>query len=39
MRYVGEYTEREIAETSDIRERIVQRDWERTRKILVQALR
>jgi RNA polymerase sigma factor (TIGR02999 family) len=39
MRYFGGYTEREIAETLDITERTVQRDWEKARLILAASLR
>jgi RNA polymerase sigma factor (TIGR02999 family) len=39
MRYFGGYTEREIAETLQITERTVQRDWEKARLILAAALR
>jgi RNA polymerase sigma factor (TIGR02999 family) len=39
MRYFGGYSEREIAETLDITERTVQRDWEKARLILAAALR
>ena len=39
MRYFGGYSEKEIAETLDITERTVQRDWEKARLILVAALR
>ncbi len=39
MRYFGGYSEREIAETLEITERTVQRDWERARLILAAALR
>ena len=38
MRYFGGYSEREIAETLQVTERTVQRDWEKARLILVQAL-
>jgi len=39
MRYFGGYSEREIAETLDVTERTVQRDWEKARLILAAALR
>jgi RNA polymerase sigma factor (TIGR02999 family) len=39
MRYFGGYSEKEIAETLDITERTVQRDWEKARLILAEALR
>jgi RNA polymerase sigma factor (sigma-70 family) len=39
MRYFGGYGEREIAETLDVTERTVQRDWEKARLILASALR
>lgn len=39
MRYFGGYSEKEIAETLDITERTVQRDWEKARLILAAALR
>ena len=39
MRYFAGYSEREIAETLDITERTVQRDWEKARLILSAALR
>ena len=39
MRYFGGYSEREIAETLEITERTVQRDWEKARLILAAALR
>lgn len=38
MRYFGGYTEREIAETLQLTERTVQRDWEKARLILAAAL-
>ncbi len=38
MRYFGGYSEREIAETLDVTERTVQRDWEKARAILAAAL-
>ena len=34
MRYFGGYTDREIAETLDVTERTVQRDWEKARMLL-----
>jgi DNA-binding transcriptional regulator LsrR (DeoR family) len=39
MRYFGGHREQEIAETLDITERTVQRDWEKARLILAAALR
>lgn len=39
MRYFGGYSEREIAETLEVTERTVRRDWERARLILKEALR
>lgn len=39
MRYFGGYSERQIAETLDVTERTVQRDWEKARVILIAALR
>jgi RNA polymerase sigma factor (TIGR02999 family) len=39
MRYFGGYSEREIAETLDVTERTVQRDWDKARLILAEALR
>jgi RNA polymerase sigma factor (TIGR02999 family) len=39
MRYFGGYSEQEIAETLDITERTVQRDWEKARLILAESLR
>jgi RNA polymerase sigma factor (TIGR02999 family) len=39
MRYFGGYSEQEIAETLGITERTVQRDWEKARLILAEALR
>jgi RNA polymerase sigma factor (TIGR02999 family) len=39
MRYFGGYSEKEIAETLEITERTVQRDWEKARLILAEALR
>jgi RNA polymerase sigma factor (TIGR02999 family) len=38
MRYFGGYSEREIAETLDVTERTVQRDWEKARILLEAAL-
>jgi len=38
MRYFGGYSEREIAETLEVTERTVQRDWEKARAILAAAL-
>jgi RNA polymerase sigma factor (sigma-70 family) len=39
MRYFGGYSEQEIAETLEVTERTVRRDWEKTRLILAAALR
>lgn len=39
MRYFGGYSEQEIAETLDVSERTVQRNWEKARLILAAALR
>ncbi len=39
MRYFGGYSEQEIAETLEITDRTVQRDWEKARLILAAALR
>jgi RNA polymerase sigma factor (TIGR02999 family) len=39
MRYFGGYTEQEIAETLDVTERTVRRDWEKARLILAELLR
>jgi RNA polymerase sigma factor (TIGR02999 family) len=39
MRYFGGYSEKEIAETLQLTERTVQRDWEKARLILAAALR
>jgi RNA polymerase sigma factor (TIGR02999 family) len=39
MRYFGGYNEKEIAETLEVTERTVQRDWEKARLILAAALR
>ena len=38
MRYFGGYSEQEIAETLEVTERTVQRDWEKARLILAAAL-
>jgi RNA polymerase sigma factor (TIGR02999 family) len=38
MRYFGGYNEKEIAETLEVTERTVQRDWEKARLILAAAL-
>jgi len=38
MRYFGGYSEQEIAETLDVSERTVRRDWERARLILAELL-
>jgi len=38
MRYFGGYSEQEIAETLDVAERTVQRDWEKARAMLVAML-
>jgi RNA polymerase sigma factor (TIGR02999 family) len=38
MRYFGGYSEREIAETLQVTERTVQRDWEKARLLLEAAL-
>jgi RNA polymerase sigma factor (TIGR02999 family) len=38
MRYFGGYSEKEIAETLDLTERTVQRDWEKARLILAEIL-
>jgi RNA polymerase sigma factor (TIGR02999 family) len=38
MRYFGGYSEREIAETLNVTERTVQRDWEKARLLLEAAL-
>jgi RNA polymerase sigma factor (TIGR02999 family) len=38
MRYFGGYSEKEIAETLEVAERTVQRDWEKARRILAAAL-
>ena len=39
MRYFGGYSEKEIAETLEVTERTVQRDWEKARMLLAAALR
>ena len=39
MRYFGGFSEKEIAETLEVTERTVQRDWEKARLILAAALR
>ena len=39
MRYFGGCSEQEIAETLEITERTVQRDWEKARLILAEILR
>jgi RNA polymerase sigma factor (TIGR02999 family) len=39
MRYFGGYSESEIAETLGVNERTVQRDWEKARVILAEALK
>ena len=39
MRYFGGYSEKEVAETLQISERTVQREWEKARLILAAALR
>ena len=39
MRYFGGYSEQEIAESLDVTERTVRRDWEKARLILREALR
>jgi RNA polymerase sigma factor (TIGR02999 family) len=39
MRYFGGYNESEIAETLGVTERTVQRDWEKARLILAEALK
>jgi RNA polymerase sigma factor (TIGR02999 family) len=39
MRYFGGYSDQEIAETLDVTDRTVRRDWERARLILKEALR
>jgi RNA polymerase sigma factor (TIGR02999 family) len=39
MRYFGGYSEQEIAETLDVTERTVRRDWEKARLILAELLR
>jgi len=39
MRYFGGYSNEEIAQTLDVNERTVERDWNKARLILLQALR
>jgi RNA polymerase sigma factor (sigma-70 family) len=39
MRYFGGYSEEEIAETLEISERTVRRDWEKARLILAELVR
>jgi RNA polymerase sigma factor (sigma-70 family) len=39
MRYFGGYSQQEIAETLDITERTVRRDWEKARLLLAALLR
>jgi RNA polymerase sigma factor (TIGR02999 family) len=39
MRYFGGYSEQEIAETLDVGERTVRRDWEKARLILAELVR
>jgi DNA-directed RNA polymerase specialized sigma24 family protein len=39
MRYFGGYTEVEIAETLEIAERTVRRDWEKARLLLIGLLK
>jgi DNA-directed RNA polymerase specialized sigma24 family protein len=39
MRYFGGYSEQEIAETLEINERTVRREWEKARLILAELLR
>jgi RNA polymerase sigma factor (TIGR02999 family) len=39
MRYFGGYSEKDIAETLEVTERTVQRDWEKARRILAAALK
>jgi RNA polymerase sigma factor (sigma-70 family) len=39
MRYFGGYVVQEIAETLEVTERTVRRDWEKARVILKEALR
>jgi RNA polymerase sigma factor (TIGR02999 family) len=39
MRYFGGYSEQEVAETLEVTERTVQRDWDKARLILAEALR
>jgi RNA polymerase sigma factor (sigma-70 family) len=38
MHYFGGYSEKEIAETLQVTERTVQRDWEKARRLLAAAL-
>jgi DNA-directed RNA polymerase specialized sigma24 family protein len=38
MRYFGGYSDQEIAETLEVAERTVQRDWEKARIMLVAML-
>jgi RNA polymerase sigma factor (sigma-70 family) len=38
MRYFGGYSEQEIAETLEVTERTVRRDWEKARIMLMAAL-
>jgi RNA polymerase sigma factor (sigma-70 family) len=38
MRYFGGYTEQEIADTLELNERTVRRDWEKAKLILAAAL-
>jgi len=39
MRYFGGYSVQEIAETLEVTERTVLRDWDKARLILLEALR
>jgi len=39
MRYFGGYSDREIAQTLEVTERTVQRDWEKARMLLRVILR
>ena len=39
MRYFGGYSNQEIAETLDVTERTIERDWGKARLILLQALK
>ena len=39
MRYFGGYSDKEIAETLDVTERTVQRDWEKAKMLLRVILR